>query len=245
MFAASHLFWKGWENMRKASLAAIASASLILIGPHAGAATISYEGDALPQASTPAWGVFLDDTAGAGGVVSGGILTITTAPTQSLGYRLFSSPGGWDPTLGGTDIDIRMKVVSQAQGAGRAGDFLVATGTQAWLVRWGAARVSEELLGGGFDLDTTDAFHTYRLSVAGTEGPLNIYVDGAAVPSVSLPGVDSTANRLDFGDQLDGDGGVVQWDYIRWTNNEVPEPASLSVLVLGGCALRRTRRRDV
>ncbi len=186
-------------------------------GLSANAQTVSYEANALPQNSVPQWSKVLDSTGGAGESVSGGILTTTTtAPTQSLAYRLMSSTGGWNPTATGSIIDVRMKVISQAAGAGRVCSFLIGTGTQAWLVRWGTTVISEELYGGVFAFDTTNAFHTYRFGVAGTEGPLNIYVDGDTSPIMTFAGLDSTAKRLDFGDQLDGDAGTAQWDYIRW-----------------------------
>lgn len=205
--------------MRKKNLIVALSAAAVIPWGSTAKALISYEGDVLPQNSTPAWSVFLDDTGGTGGSVSGGILTTTTAAAnQSLGYRLWGgSPGGWNPTAAGSIVDVRVKVVSQAPGAGRAADFLIATGSKAWLVRWGESRISEELFGGGFDFNTTDAFHTYRFGVTGLDGPLNIYVDGDTSPSVTFDGLASTTpSRLDFGDQLDGDGGTVQWDYIRW-----------------------------
>jgi len=42
--------------------------------------------------------------------------------------------------------------------------------------------VSEELYGGQFAFNTTNAFHTYRFGIVGTDGPLNVYLDGDTSP---------------------------------------------------------------
>jgi hypothetical protein len=234
-------------------MAALGAAAIMLVGSWANASifTSSYEGSALPDdaSSNPQWSKFLDSD-GASSSVSGGILTISTTASESLAYRLFGGSGNaWDPTGAGSTIEINLKVDSQDAGAGRAGDILIGTGTQEWLLRWGTTVISEELGGGSVAMTTTDAFHTYRFTIPNDEGPLTLYVDGGTTPVMTWAGVDGTADRLDFGDTLDpGDGGTVQWDYIRWTNAgaiapSVPEPTMLSLAALGGVFLLGRRRR--
>jgi len=234
----------------------VALGAVALVGAGVRAAVLpapfsaSYEGDFLPDSasSNPQWSALYTEGSAS---VSGGILTITTTGAQSEAYRYVGGTGtAWDPTGAGSTIEINLKVDSVDAGAGRAGDMLIATGTNAWLLRWGNGVISEELNGDSYLMATTDAFHTYRLTIPNDTGPMNLYVDGNTTAATSFAGVASgTLTRIDFGDTLDpGDGGVVQWDYIRWTNagayapEAVPEPASLGVVALGGLALLRRRR---
>lgn len=208
-----------------------------------------YSGDALPQVSTPAWSLPLQ-TGSASQSVSGGILTVTgTTGTDTLVNRLGGGAGlEWDPDATGSTLELRLKVDSLAPESNRAGGIGIRTGTNIWLFTFGPSILEEVVTGQNASVVTDDAFHTYRMTIAGTAGPLNVYVDGNTTPLASFTGGTNSETLIDFGDNLDAEGGVVQWDYIQWTNDgvfapvAVPEPAALSLLALGVLAIRRSRR---
>lgn len=208
-----------------------------------------YSGDALPTASTPAWSV-AGQTGSASQSASGGILTVTgTTGTDTLVNRIWGGTGlEWDPDATGSTLELRLKVDSVASGSSYAGSIGIRTGANIWLFSFGTSQLVEVTAGQSASVVTDDAFHTYRMTIAGTAGPLNVYVDGNTTPLASFTGVANSVNLLDFGDNLDSEAGVVQWDYIQWTNDgvfapvAVPEPAALSLLVLGALAIRRSRR---
>jgi hypothetical protein len=238
--------------MRCSNSVIAASAALVaLVAPYSEAQvfTASYEGDALPQASVPPWDRVFNEGSES---VSGGILTVSTpSGSASQAYYLNGGSGlAWDPTGGlGSTIDLRLKVDSQDGGVGTAGacNFVIATGSQAWIMQIGSNVIGEKLAGGPTPtIDTTDAFHVYRFTVDGVGGPLNLYVDGGQSPLATWAGVGSGTDALRFGDDQSSVGGQVQCDYIRWTNAgafaPVPEPSLLSLAGIGCMSMLRKRR---
>jgi hypothetical protein len=201
--------------------------------------THGYEGDALPDdpSTNPQWTNVLDSsTDGSGGTttksVSNGILTINTqAVTDYVDYRISGGPGSaWNATGAGTTLEMRLKTDFNAPGADWAGAFVLATQNRGWVLGIGASFISSFDGGGGGDLrvTTNDGFHIFRFVVADeTNGPLSVYVDNATTPAHTWPGVPGSSNRVDFGDITAGnEGGQIQWDYLRWTNQAalIPVP---------------------
>jgi hypothetical protein len=89
---------------------------------------------------------------------------------------------------------------------------------------------------GSFALDTTDAFHSYRLDVA-PDGIGRLYVDGEL--RISRPSF-FTNGMIAFGDQTnDGDFGAVDAHFQVLSITVVPVPASLLLPV----AFLHSRRR--
>lgn len=244
-------------------LCLISAAALVAAAPAAGTAAVvftgNYEADALPDASAPVWvkgGTFRVEPS-----VNAGVLSIDTGPDIfKTGY--FQQAASWDgDTTTGSTVEVRVRQVS---GTGRL-QLAHKTGTTGWFYdlllstsRIAAAEAINDLNpagGNGSDLDMTQ-FRTIRLVLgAGNHGglrTLDVYVDGSATKAFSLNGYsNNSANRILIGDGASsGGGGVVEYDYIRWTNAEatppaVPEPttgAAGAMIGLGALAVRRRRK---
>ena len=104
------------------------------------------------------------------------------------------------------------------------------------------------------DIVTNDAYHTYRLVRSGQS--LTVYMDAnpTAVISASLVNLNNVVgyDRVLFGKGDGSAGGTAALDYLKWNNAAaimgapdvvgLPEPASMSlVLLAGGLLLRRKR----
>jgi hypothetical protein len=199
-----------------------------------------------PENSTPAWGRYWDGDYS----VSGGILTVTTPGTHGgtdLNNLEFQQTGSWAPTGVGTTVEVKLKT-NYSGSEGWAGGMVISTGSWSWGVYIGSGAIGVAAGGtGDLSIATDDAFHTYRFAGDETTGILSLYVDGSTTPAHTWNGTASAADYLSFGvPNASQAGGQIEWDYVRWTNAgayaPVPEPASLTLLALGGLALRRRRR---
>lgn len=95
---------------------------------------------------------------------------------------------------------------------------------------------------GSFAMDTTNGFHTYSLLVNTVTGVASVQVDG--VTRLTRTGY-VTNDEITFGDQTNDSN--VNGDFRIASITIIPEPASLSLLGLGGIVLLirgcRTRRK--
>jgi len=207
---------------------------------------VVYQGGILPADSTPAW-VY----ASAGGSVQTpdpveGTLQLTT--TKSGGGYYTSGAGVWDGNFSeekpGSTVEFSMKVVSQAEGADIAAASLhFSTSSMRFILNITSDKiylsntVSDT---NSYLLDTTDAFHTIRLTLAGDgSGVVSVYVDNnpTAVLSGYMGQSSGANNTLWWGDNSASVGGTTQWKYLAFTNEgafaPVPEPRPIAAGLIG------------
>ena len=83
-----------------------------------------------------------------------------------------------------------------------------------------------------------DGFHSVRVTQE-PAGDVLLTVDGGLVGSASPYNTGFGSSELRFGDA--NGGGEAVWDYVV-VNTNIPEPASMTLLALGGLAMLRRRR---
>ncbi len=88
---------------------------------------------------------------------------------------------------------------------------------------------------------TPDDFHTIRMQVAPGAGTAEVFVDGVSHGFIDATQCNVCNAQVGFGDGSSGSYGRSVVDYIV-VNKEIPEPASLVLLALGGLAMVRRRR---
>lgn len=180
-----------------------------------------YVADCLPQNAVPPWQRIYNQ--GSESVADGALTVTTSTAGLQQAYRLSGGPASaWNPTSRGSVLEAKLRVDSQAGSYANA--ILISTGNRSWSIGFGMTGLTEILGSGSVAMTTNDAFHVYRFTIDGTNGPLKVYVDGNTTPIATWAGVSSTANRIDFGDFLSSAAGVVKWCYIRWTNQGVCLP---------------------
>ncbi len=210
----------------------------------------TYEGNVLPDnaAANPVWTKLFNTAATE--TVSNGILTIDgPALTDYVDYEIGPSP--WSPTAAGTTIEFRLKVDSEVANTPRGAQSLIAyAGSTMYYIGLATNKVFDALLGGAssIPMDTTDAFHTYRLTINGLTGTGTFYVDGNPTPAFTTPGVSLSPaqTHLDFGVNSANEAGKVEWDYIRWSNAGVfpaPEASTCTLVILGAIAMLHRWKR--
>lgn len=86
-----------------------------------------------------------------------------------------------------------------------------------------------------FAMDTTDAFHLYRVVRDG--GNVELFIDGGAAPVITVPYaslVDTSSQFVDMGSSSSLNGGVANYDIRSFSYNpSVPEPSTLVLMALG------------
>jgi hypothetical protein len=168
--------------------------------------SICYEGDALPAKP---WHRDRGSAQTAEKLVDGA-LRITDRGEQSGDYLYYRYLWGAEPE-GTTVVEARVKVVSGSS-------YLIVTNGQAherlglWpdhIGLWDHKKVQ-------YRMDTTDAFHVYRLVCKGRD--LEVYVDGQrrlTGQGLFGPEAKRPANELSFGAANSGMVGDALWDYVR------------------------------
>jgi hypothetical protein len=189
-------------------------------------------------------------------VLGGGFLTVSTvADSDELLFR------ETDPIVDTSSpfyIEARLRFVSgQSSNAARAPAeifFTTAPGVGNFLwIDQGKVFFDTGLLvaGPSAAVDTSGAFHTYRINYDGAGG-LSLLYDGALVltghtyTSVSDFG---ETKQISWGDGTDRASGMSEWQYFKHDAlTAVPEPSSMYLLGAGGAFLSwltaRSSRRD-
>jgi len=239
----------------------IAASILASLGPaHFAAANIS-EYDAASGLAPQAFGWAFTDQLNppATTSVAGGILTFNSGPANRAYWQLFPVPA----TSGndGAFMEATMRVVSEQHTGLDRGASLISLGhadgaiesnvdLYAWEDRIFLNDFDDNVVGTQF-LDTTDAFHTYRVELLRTQFWVfvddQLVFDGTTpVGALALNGVQGT-----FGDGSAFSASMTQWTKVLVGSladiggPTVPEPATcvLAGLALVALAGRRRSRR--
>ena len=222
---------------------------LLVTAAQATVFTSEYDGNALPTASTPAWTAHFNTGTSS---VSGGVMTLDTTGSKDLLYRINGGVGSsWNPTGLGSTLEMRVKVTTSDSATSLAASFAIRTGVRKWYLGIALDHLLRVIDGPDpqIPMDFSD-WTVLRMVIDEGDGgvtswgAIDLYVNGTF--AVTLPSEATSDNNLDFGDDLGGASGVTQWDYIKWTNEvaEVPEPATMALLSLGGIGMffRRLKR---
>ena len=172
----------------------------------------AYEADVIPPAADPAWeDLYLGQNIGS---ADGGILTLRSTLQQQEHYRLPHGPAWSAGAKVGTTVECRVRVVSGVEPDKPAALLSFSNGAYAITVCFFTDRVA---MGPPVKMATTDGFHTYRITLDGSQARL--YVDGKPTAAASTTASPAKANEIYFGDASNTYvGGETRWDYIRWTN---------------------------
>jgi len=182
--------------------------------------------DQLPGRTTPRFG--RNSYPGKGALsVADGVLSITTegdGKTNMAGYLHMGKPE-WQNAQA-SKMEMRLRVVRQIPGTLYAGNLRARSDKKAFGIFFSADKVALGSQGApGSDSIAIDAtqFHVYRVTLA-ADG-VRLYVDGGEKPALVMNpekglqrplvefGVFATSTKF----PVNGIGGTVEWDYIRWT----------------------------
>ena len=200
-----------------ASLAPAGSAAAAP-APDAGVAwDAQYTARALPQKS--GWGA--NEGANTTAEIVDGALRIVDAGTAKGELHCYSTGWGIDPARGGI-VEARVKGVSCS---GRAGmGILIADGVHEEFLHFYPDRIELGNCGLTYALDTTTAFHTYRVTLLGED--IRVDVDGKTVldgaGKFATPAHKATAESpgrliLLFGSLSSAATGEAHWEWVRYS----------------------------
>ena len=191
----------------------------------------------------PAWNYYFGSpeyTSSA--TLMGGTLQINAPEQQYLIYRMGGgAPGSdgqsWNPVLSlGSTIEFK----AQAIGGNQLHALTVYTEENQFIFTFGTSEISTFIFGdtATASYENTGGFHTYQINLT-TDNTADVYIDGVYGFTANGSGVGSS-NRLEFGNGNEAlNGGVVNYEYIQWTNagvRPIPEPSSVLMLISAvGC----------
>lgn len=219
---------------------------LLMVGSAANAAVIWDTGD-------PASSGFTASGIGSGDYTidspSIGLMTQNTTGSSAGKYVLPAGPGAGSAlnelvNATGWDMEVRINVTSPTAVGGGYYQVTAYAGDANGAFQLGflPTEAFYYTTGGAVSLGAyTAGFHTFKITrSAGNTTSYDISVDGGA--PVTTPDWASGTPMAVFGDGTGGSGtGAAQWDYVKI--NEVPEPAAIALLGIGGMALLGRRRR--
>lgn len=210
-------------------------------------------GDKPDEIATP-WS-YVDNTDG-DAALAGGILTLSTSQTDESTYYI--ETGSILDMSSPFFIEANLKFVSGASNAAYRAPISIGLTVEANVgnaLYIGQDEVffatGDTSTGTKVSVDTSDAFHTYRIEYDGSGG-LELFYDGNAAPLLTGSTFNSSSfngpdERIIWGEFSIHTVGVSQWTSFQH-NATVPEPSS-AVALLGVCGAlgyraRRRKRRS-
>ena len=197
---------------------------------------VSWTGDTLPESN----GLFTDPSSSNGcisrEILPENIYSMNTTSTEGCLHQATN----WipDPNVGFT-VDAKVKLLSIVGSTNLGGMAIWVGSTQGEAnLLLTPSGIKEYGSGKLYTMNTTDDFHTYRITVQGNN--YTVYVDG--VEKISGPTNDRNRDAMYFGDGSGGSGGNAQWMCVSYTTsgafspNQLPSPPtcqSLTVLTCG------------
>jgi hypothetical protein len=183
-------------------------------------ATYDASAGTLPDSACPSW-TLTDTATPENPTVAAGVMTISTSVgTENITYRHVSPNLFLPPTL---VIEFRGRFISGSSNNAARSSMSVSvttspsTGSIFFIESAGIFLTSGELVKGpSASVATSDAFHTYRIEIAGTA--VSVYHDGTLTLSGST--YVSTSDhgltpRIVFGEGASGAFGESQWQYFK------------------------------
>lgn len=189
------------------------------------------------------------------GVTSETALIMNNEPAGAA-YRVWQSTSG-AAAGSGTDlitVDFRFRITDTAQpDSGEQLYVLIerpVTGSTSAYYYAAFTRDRAGLTGDNVATAIGNDWHDVRMLIDVANNSSELYLDGAGTPTATQAGlVEGGQYNLTYFGQAGGSvKGQVELAYLRMTNSElaqVPEPASLGLLVLGGGAMLMKRRRQI
>ena len=169
-----------------------------------------YEANELPTAATPAW--VKTGSATTEEISPAGFLHLVSKATDEITY--FIEDVSLDNSVGVT-LEARVKMVSGytfADGSD-AMSLVGRDGVRGWFLDIYSDTIDTGF--GQYSMDTTDDFHTYRVTVIGTTQ--KVYVDGVLVITATLVGGGSGDTKIFFkGGYFSGAVIESSWDYVYY-----------------------------
>jgi hypothetical protein len=177
-----------------------------------------------------------------------GILWVSSVDNNTSPYWTKTTPPVLDLTTGDS-FEVRLKMLQAQNSANWATCmFIIQTqaaggaATKSYTLAITDTQIRLQTVGGStryITMDTTDAFHTYRVTYSSAgfglfldDNPSQVTGGGVSSDVSGNPGP-----LMQFGDFTGTDDSEYLLDYIRWTNADAfpaPEPATMGLLLVGG-----------
>jgi len=179
--------------------------------------------------------------------------TSTVSGSGTAVYRFVPSAAVISAVLsGGWKLSAQLRVVNAPENPDRASFVDFIDGATRWRMDFGADTSGDPivLLQDGVDENGNDTgtpftlvgggngYHLYQLIYDPASATVDLFVDGSERVS-NFAGMTTAITRIAFGAGQEAQTGNVNFNLVQL----IPEPATLSLLALGGLAMMRRRRK--